>query len=674
MSMSRKGQNATGPPPPPSGCVNIDDILGGEIPKGKLIHICCVVKDYQAPIHTRGKDYKMNVTVFDHSTVEDQRSIELAIFRPLMDQFPKFNAGDVLLAFSVKVQEFQGCISLITHNNSSLNVYSGILIPKPSGSQSASVALKSNAKLRGRLPSDKDHAYVSYMYHHLDKSCIPDQEAFQAEANQSMNIRDKFSTLENITEGNFYDIIVQLVKDPYDMFGTLTCYVTDYTTNSRFFNQTTDGKGRGRAERDDDPYGYTAKFQINNIESASAWPGPYGQMSMQLTCWDPHASYIKDNKLGAGTWVRFQNVHIKPGKNGINLEGFLRQDQKYPERIKVEILEDNDSRLKDVLRRKQEYEKSNKRKNPHHHNPRVAQQAQVRQGPDPTRGKEQRLGETSAENSNQRRKRLRAEKQMAAELAQKRKDEETLGLNSLVRCENLSQEASPISRLLEPVYYEANMNGQEIRFQIPFTNVNYRTNVRVVDFRPERLEDFAICRPRSRYSGDISDDSSVSGLDDDEDSSNWEWCFWLQVEDAMAFKNRGKRPEERVWVMVDNLAAQCLTLDDAVDLRANQDNLSALREKMCTLWGNLEELKRERSESRHDAKRRRKHLAMPPLSSEGNVNAGADLMKDLCNDPFSCCIKQYGVMEKTDDPKEADAGPGRKWVRVFGLFGTKICA
>lgn len=46
----------------------------------------------------------MNVTVFDHSTVEDQRSIELAIFRPLMDQFPKFNAGDVLLAFSVKVK------------------------------------------------------------------------------------------------------------------------------------------------------------------------------------------------------------------------------------------------------------------------------------------------------------------------------------------------------------------------------------------------------------------------------------------------------------------------------------------------------------------------------------------------------------------------------------------
>lgn len=129
----------------------------------------------------------------------------------------------------------------------------------------------------------------------------------------------------------------------------------------------------------------------------------------------------------------------------------------------------------------------------------------------------------------------------------------------------MSQEASPISRLLEPVYYEANLNGQEIRFQIPFTNVNYRTNVRVVDFRPERLEDFAICRPRSRYSGDISDDSSVSGLDDDEDSSNWEWCFWLQVEDAMAFKNRGKRPEERVWVMVDNLAAQCLTLDDAVE-------------------------------------------------------------------------------------------------------------
>ncbi|TLS28175.1 hypothetical protein PpBr36_01688 [Pyricularia pennisetigena] len=676
MSMSRKPQKSAEAPPPPKGCETIEDILDGEVPVGKLIAICGVVKDCRPPIPTRGKDHKMTVTVFDRSTQDDQRSIAIIIFRPIA-QMPEFNAGDVLLAFSVKVQDFGGNISIISHNTSCLYVYSGILLPKPSDSRSAAVALKSNPKPRGRPPSEKEHAYVSYMYHDLDKDCIPDQDTFQAEANLSMNIKDKFSTLDNISEGNFYDLIVQLVKDPYDMVGTLTCYVTDYTTNSRFFDQTTDGKGRGGAERDDDPYGYTAKFQTNKIEPPSAWPGPYGQMSMQLTCWDPHASYIKDNKLGAGTWVRLQNVHIKYGKNRSNLEGFLRGDQKYQERIKVEILDVNevrDDRLREALRRKEEYEKPNKRKNPHDHNTRVPQQAQPRQGPDSARGKEQRQEDTPAENTNQRRKRLRAEKHRAAELAQKRKDEEGLGLNSLVRCENLSQEASSISRLVEPVYYETSINGQELRFQIPFTNVNYRTNVRVVDFRPERLEDFAICRPKSRYSGEISDESSLSGLDDDEDASNWEWCFWLQVEDAMAFKNRGKRPEERVWVMVDNLGAQCLTLDDAVDLRQNPDNLAALRDKLSILWGNLEELKRERLESCHDAARRRKHLTMPPLSSEGNGTPAADLMKNLCNDPFSCCIKQYGVKEKTDDPKEADAGPGRKWVRVFGLFGTKICA
>ncbi|KAI6374654.1 hypothetical protein MCOR25_003118 [Pyricularia grisea] len=674
MSMSRRARNAAETPPPPDGCTSIDDILDGEVSVGKMVHLCCVVKDCRAPIPTKGKDHKMTVKVFDHSTQQDGRSIDITIFRPV-DQMPEFNAGDAVLAFNVKVQEFGGNISVITHNKSSLNVYSGILLPKPSDNRSASVALKSNPKVRGRSPSEKDNAYVSYMYHHLDKDCIPDQETFQAEANQSLNIRDKFSTLENITEGNFYDIIVQLVKDPFDQFGTLTCYVTDYTTNGRFFNHTPDGKGRGGTERDGDPYNYTAKFQTSKIVSGSAWPGPYGQMSMQLTCWDPHAMYIKENKLGAGTWVRLQNVNIKYGRNGTHLEGFLRQDQKYPDRVKVEILEVNDYRLKDALRRKQEYEKPNKRKSPHDHNTRVAQQAQVRQGPDAAREKEQRKEDIPAENSNQRRKRLRLEKQRAAELAQKRKEEEALGLNSLVRCENLSQEASPISRLLEPVYYETNVNGQEIRFQIPFNNVNYRTNVRVVDFRPERLEDFSICRPRSRYSGDVSDDSSLSGLDDDEDSSNLEWCFWLQVEDAMAFKNREKRPEERVWVMVDNLAAQCLGLDDAVDLRQNPNDLSTLREKMSTLWGNLEELKRERLESRRDAARRRNHLTMPPLSSEGNgTTPDPDLMKHLCNDPFSCCIKQYGVKERTDDPKEADAGPGRKWVRVFGLFGTKICA
>lgn len=44
----------------------------------------------------------------------------------------------------------------------------------------------------------------------------------------------------------------------------------------------------------------------------------------------------------------------------------------------------------------------------------------------------------------------------------------------------------------------------------------------------------------------------------------------------------------------------------------------------------------------------------------------------LSNIPFACCIRQYGVRVREPDPLRADAGKGRRWERVFGLFGTKI--
>ena len=42
------------------------------------------------------------------------------------------------------------------------------------------------------------------------------------------------------------------------------------------------------------------------------------------------------------------------------------------------------------------------------------------------------------------------------------------------------------------------------------------------------------------------------------------------------------------------------------------------------------------------------------------------------NKPFTCCIKQYGVKVKEDDPTTASAGEGMRWDRRFGIFGTTI--
>lgn len=46
--------------------------------------------------------------------------------------------------------------------------------------------------------------------------------------------------------------------------------------------------------------------------------------------------------------------------------------------------------------------------------------------------------------------------------------------------------------------------------------------------------------------------------------------------------------------------------------------------------------------------------------------------KEVQNKGFTCCIKQYGVKVDEDDPRKANAGDGKRWQRLFGLFGTMI--
>src|SRR5690349_21158485 len=91
---------------------------------------------------------------------------------------------------------------------------------------------------------------------------------------------------------------------------------------------------------------------------------------------------------------------------------------------------------------------------------------------------------------------------------------------------------------------------------------------------------------------------------------------------------------------------------------------------MFGLWGNLEELKRARLDSL-DVKKRLQENLPPPCSDVDSVQGAGD-EEQLSNLPFSCCIKQYGVKTRTNKEKEANAGKGHKWTRVFALFGTKI--
>jgi hypothetical protein len=45
---------------------------------------------------------------------------------------------------------------------------------------------------------------------------------------------------------------------------------------------------------------------------------------------------------------------------------------------------------------------------------------------------------------------------------------------------------------------------------------------------------------------------------------------------------------------------------------------------------------------------------------------------ELTNQPFTCCVRQYGIRRTEADPEKMNAGEGKRWERVYGLFGTKL--
>lgn len=253
-------------------------------------------------------------------------------------------------------------MSLITHFDTKFTIFTANKIPRPPAD--ASVARVSLTARSQTQLSKVELGYVSFLYHNINKDRIPALEEYQVMAVQSRNVRDKFSELKDVKDG-FYDLIVHVVKEPYDAVDKMTLWVSDYTENAAFYNfsgKTTNSTGF----EDGDPYGYIAKFGKKAAEKRNAEEYPSGKRLLQITCWEPHASVIRESKISKGTWVLMKNVQIKFGRNVSNLEGYLREDrQAYGVKIGIVALDSTDRDSMDprhiaALRRYRDYNRSRK--------------------------------------------------------------------------------------------------------------------------------------------------------------------------------------------------------------------------------------------------------------------------------------------------------------------------
>jgi protection of telomeres protein 1 len=240
-------------------------------------------------------------------------------------------------------------------------VYSAEKIPKPP--ECALIALKPACRHASRQPIDSENKYIAWMYRKARKDIIPDAADFHTRASQSLNVREKFSELGSVKESNFYDLIALVVKEPFDMGDKITLWISDFTENAAFYNHPALASNIASLA-DGDPYGYCTK----KLSTGSGWGGPYGKRSMQITCYEPHASFLR-SEASSGKWLSLRNVQIKYGSNANNLEGFLRDDRyKFGKKTQVEILdptnddpENINDRLKGAIRRRRDYEKSKKK-------------------------------------------------------------------------------------------------------------------------------------------------------------------------------------------------------------------------------------------------------------------------------------------------------------------------
>ena len=104
--------------------------------------------------------------------------------------------------------------------------------------------------------------------------------------------------------------------------------------------------------------------------------------------------------------------------------------------------------------------------------------------------------------------------------------------------------------------------------------------------------------------------------------------------------------------------------------------MELLRERLFVLWGNLEECKQREHEQNQRTLRRVNAGEAPPDSSDDEAaRTGPGTPQppaNVSNKPFTCCLRQYGVKVPESDARMCDAGKGRRYQRLFGLFGTTI--
>ncbi|PTU24890.1 hypothetical protein P175DRAFT_055008 [Aspergillus ochraceoroseus IBT 24754] len=595
----------------PAKFVNISTALATKY--GPVNVIGVVVDVWGGAFKSQGTSLCITFTIKDTNLNNGHTwdGLKIKYFKETESLLPPVREGDVILLRDLAVRVVNGRLMGVAAQDR--NIPWAVFRPDrdPTSQYSA---------LSGPVPFDPSYAEKTYAFSLLEASpttfrTASSSGAVLAPSTFSGPSQRKFALLKDIQERQFVDLVGEIVKLHSGDFEKATLYLTDYTANDKLFRYESDGDDKATEHgRDGDPYNYIPRSKKN-------WDGPSGQMTIQITLWEPHASFVRGN-FDRHDLIRLKNVRIRGSRIDGLLEGILHTDKENPRAVHAfRIDTKNDVRVQQLLSRKEEYWKTNHAKRK------------------PTKDPEPPSKKLSS-------KKQRTKPPPKKEHGQQSLEQTTRNpTNPNVQ----SYQAGVTIRPLEVIVNNPSHNNKSpdgIEYRLPFQNLCYRSTVHVVDFFPPNLEDFAV---------PIHHNPPAPGSSQQHPFTKWEWRFCLLVE-SVPPPPPGQR-KERVKLLVSDSDAVYLLKMDAANLRAHPSKLAALKEKLFLLWGNLQERKTKAIEDPTGC----------PLDS-GSVSSL----------PFTCCIKEYGVRchhpvtDNDNDPLPCGDRDCFGWERKFGMFMTVI--
>jgi len=612
----------------PLGFLHLSDAL--EAPERTIVSVMGVICDFQPAVPTQGPDWQMTIQLKD-PTCYGNMTFRIKLFNKEDNLPTNVSVGDVLMVRSAKISSYQGSKGSLSTWDTCTVVFLANQIPAPEFKLEYAAGLKRllcRSKGRGsHEPTVQEQFYVIALRQwsltdflqgalHSMRSDPPvsrSRPRGDLHSGPSSRRGDRFSLIKDVGANQFSDLVVEVVKVFGNPYNTLDIYVSDYTSNNLLCDyawpDAADSENLGTEEHEyNDFYGQRKK----------TWLGPYGRLTLQIKVWEPHSHWMRDH-TNEGDVVLIRNVHTKYVVSNVNqlLAGALHQDRNRPMQVDVSKAPLTDPRVKQLFARKADY----------------------------TGDLRKRMGQTS-----------RKSKKKRQEAPESKKNPRSLNRSetntSIESVSGSAPTSSSVDKLETPRMrslnvYQGNPNVNCSHLEVPvcslkdlcnvdrsfiikdetyhwnYTNQRVHVRVRVLDYFPNKLEDF------SQFFEDIDEQR-----DDVMKSGKWEWAFYLRVEDA----NVSSSATQPVTIFVGGHEAVHLLKMDACDLTQNSRKLAELRERLFILWGNAEELK----------------------------NAGMTLpTPEHSSKPFDCCIQEYGVLS----PGETDWSRAQ---RQFGIFGTTI--